>query len=85
MRLPWFVLHGLFFVPASLPGWIIAAGALGYSVYAFIDIDRRSHSVSDVLINFVFRLLLVMLAWTVIAWATSRSSRHQPPAARDKS
>ncbi len=48
MRFPWFVLRGIFFLPASFPGWLMAAAALGYSVYAFIDIDHHSHSVSDV-------------------------------------
>ncbi|MGA9121037.1 MAG: hypothetical protein WB699_16855 [Bacteroidota bacterium] len=75
MRFPWFVLRGIFFVPSSVPGWIIVAGALGYSVYAFLDIDSHSHSVSDTLINFVFRLLLIALVYTGIAWATSRGDK----------
>jgi len=71
MKLRWFRRHALVFVPASVVGWTILLAALTYAVYVFIDIDRRSHSVSDTLINFVFNLLLIGLVYSLIAFFTS--------------
>ena len=71
MKLPWFRRHGLFFVPTSVMGWAILVAAVAYAVYVFVDIDRRSHSVSDTLINFVFNLLLIGLVYSLIAYFTS--------------
>ena len=71
MKLRWFRRHALFFVPASIVGWAILFAAMAYAVYVFIDIDRRSHSVSDTLINFVFNLLLIGLVYSLIAFFTS--------------
>jgi hypothetical protein len=72
MNIKWFIRKGIFFFPDSLIGWIIAIAALGYCVYLFIDIDSRSHSVSDTLMNFVFNALLVAVAYSIIAFFTSR-------------
>jgi hypothetical protein len=70
MKLNWFTRKGIFYRPASLVGWLILAIALAYAVYTFIDIDGRSHSVSDTLINFVFNLLLIGLIYTAVAYFT---------------
>jgi hypothetical protein len=75
MNLLWFKRSGIIFLPLSVIGWIISLLAISYSVYAFIDIDRRSHSVSDTLINFVFRLLIVFAVYSLIAYLTSRTSK----------
>ena len=72
MNLPWFKRNGLFFIPIKLWGWIIFAGALAFAVYKFRDIDSRSHSASDTLINFIFNLLIVIAVYSVIAFFTSR-------------
>jgi glucan phosphoethanolaminetransferase (alkaline phosphatase superfamily) len=72
MKLNWFTRKGIIYLPASLIGWVIFAAALAYAVYIFIDIDRRSHSVSDTLINFVSNLLLIGLVYTVIAYFTEK-------------
>jgi len=72
MNIKWFIRKGIFFFPVSLIGWLIAIAALGYCVYLFIDIDSRSHSVSDTLMNFVFNALLVSVAYSIIAFFTSR-------------
>ena len=72
MALSWFKRVGIFFVPASMAGWLILAAGLAYAVYTFIDIDSRSHSVSDTLINFVFNLLLIAAVYSLIAFLTSR-------------
>jgi len=73
MKLRWFRRHALFFFPSSVMGWAILVSAAAYAVYAFVDIDRRSHSVSDTLINFVFNLLLIGLVYSLIAFFTSGS------------
>ncbi len=75
MNLPWFKRIGIIFLPLSVIGWIISLLAISISVYAFIDIDSRSHSVSDTLINFVFRLLIVFAFYSLIAYLTSRTSK----------
>ncbi|WP_413670361.1 hypothetical protein ACEN9X_10695 [Mucilaginibacter sp. Mucisp86] len=72
MKLNWFTRKGIIYLPASIIGWIILTIALGYAVFTFIDIDKRSHSVSDTLINFVFNLLLIGLVYTLIAYFTEK-------------
>jgi uncharacterized PurR-regulated membrane protein YhhQ (DUF165 family) len=75
MELKWFKRNGIFFIPTSVAGWIILLVVVAYAVYTFIDIDSRSHSVSDTLINFVFRLLIMIAVYSLIAYLTSRSSK----------
>lgn len=65
---------GIFFLPSSIAGWIILLAAAAYSVFTFIDIDSRSHSVSDTLINFFFNLLIIGIVYTLIAVVTSRKN-----------
>jgi hypothetical protein len=47
-------------------------GGLVYAVYVFIDIDSRSHSVSDTMINFGFKLLIIAAVYSLIATLASR-------------
>lgn len=75
MKLPWFKQMGIFFVPATFVGWIILLAGLAYAVYEFRDIDSRSHSASDTLMNFAFQLLIIGAIYTVIAMLTSRSPK----------
>ena len=70
MKLNWFIRRGIFYLPVSVAGWIILVLAAAYAVYTFIDINGRSHSVSDVMINFVFNVLIIGLVYTVIAYFT---------------
>ncbi|MDO3643781.1 hypothetical protein [Mucilaginibacter sp. L3T2-6] len=70
MRLNWFTRKGIFYKPASVTGWVLFVIAVVYAVYTFIDIDKRSHSVSDTLINFVFNLLLIGVVYSVIGYFT---------------
>lgn len=72
MKLNWFTRKGIIYLPVSIVGWIILIIALTYAVFTFIDIDKRSHSVSDTLINFVFNLLLIGLVYTLIAFFTEK-------------
>ena len=68
---------GILFFPASLIGLFVSIAAVGYCVYLFIDIDSRSHSVSDTLINFVFNALLVAVVYSIIAFFTSKENMPQ--------
>ena len=75
MKLPWFKQIGIFFVPATFVGWIILLASLAYAVYVFRDIDSRSHSASDTLMNFAFKLLIIGVVYTVIAMLASRNKK----------
>ena len=75
MKLPWFKRIGMFFIPVTFAGWIILLAGLIYAVYIFIDIDSRSHSASDTLINFVFNLLIIGAVYSLIAFLTSRKAK----------
>jgi membrane protein DedA with SNARE-associated domain len=75
MNLPWFKRIGIFFIPVSIIGWLIGVAGFAYAVYVFIDIDSRSHSVSDTLINFVFNLLIIAAVYSLIAFFASRKTR----------
>ena len=75
MKLTWFKQKGIFFIPASVIGWVILLASFAYSVYVFRDIDSRSHSASDTLMNFSFRLVIIAAVYTVIAMITSRNSK----------
>jgi len=75
MKLNWFKRAGIFFLPTSIAGWLILVAGIAFAVYSFIDIDSRSHSVSDTLINFVFMLLIIGAVYSLIAYFTSRKSK----------
>jgi hypothetical protein len=72
MKFPWFKRIGIFFIPAAVSGWIILIAAIVFAIYSFLDIDGRSHSVSDTMINFVFMLLIIGAVYSLIAFLTSR-------------
>ena len=72
MKFPWFRLYGIFFIPVAIPGWVILLSGAGYSVFSFIKIDSSSHSVSDTLMNFVFRLAIILAGYSIVAFLTSR-------------
>lgn len=74
MKQQWFKRKGVFFIPISLIGWVIMVVGIIYTVYIFLDIDSRSHSASDTLRPFFIHLLLVGLAYTLIAFLTSYDS-----------
>ena len=71
MQFNWFKRSGLFYFPINIFGWIILLVSLVYAVYTFIDIDSRSHSVSDTLINFVLNLIIIGAVYTLIGYFTS--------------
>ena len=71
MQFNWFKRSGLFYFPINIFGWIILLVSLVYAIYTFIDIDSRSHSVSDTLINFVLNLIIIGAVYTLIGYFTS--------------
>jgi hypothetical protein len=71
MKLRWFTRKGPVFLPSSPWGWAILLAAVAYLVWTFIDIDSRSHSVSDTLINFVFNGLIVAAGYSLLAFFAS--------------
>lgn len=66
---------GIFFIPVTAIGWTLFAAAVILAVYFFIDIDSRSHSVSDTLINWVFNCLLIAVVYSIIAVFTQRKEK----------
>jgi hypothetical protein len=72
MNFPWFKRIGIFFIPTNLAGWLVLLAGIAYTVYIFLDIDSKSHSISDTLINFVFNVLIIGAVYSVIAYLTSR-------------
>jgi uncharacterized membrane protein len=75
MKFPWFKRIGIFFIPATYAGWIILLAGVAFAIYSFIDIDSRSHSNSDTLMNFVFMCLIIGAVYSLIAYATSRATK----------
>ncbi len=71
MNLRWFRRSGIFYIPVSLTGWLMLITAIAFAVYFFLEIDGRSHSASDTLINFFFYLLIIGAIYTLIAYMTS--------------
>ena len=75
MKFPWFKRIGIFFIPVGFAGWIILLAGVAFAIYSFIDIDSRSHSNSDTLMNFAFMCLIIGAVYSLIAYATSRLKR----------
>jgi hypothetical protein len=71
MTFHWFSRKGIFFIPSSVIAWAILLASIAYLVWAFLDIDSRSHSASDTLINFAFNALIVAVVYSVVAFFTS--------------
>ena len=76
MKLPWFKRIGILFIPATLMGWTILLAAIVYAVYTFLDIDSRSHSGSDTLMNFAFNLVIIGGVYTLIGFLTTRGQKE---------
>ncbi|HEU5051827.1 MAG: hypothetical protein ACTHNG_02755 [Ginsengibacter sp.] len=74
MNYPWFKRNGIFFMPRSFFGWLIFVAAITFAIYSFIEIDSRSHSASDTLMNFFFYLLVIGAVYSLIAFLTSKQT-----------
>ena len=70
LKQPWFKMSGAFMKPVAPAGWAVLIAALAYLLWTFYDIDSRSHSVSDTLINWVFNGLIIAVGYTVLAGLT---------------
>jgi hypothetical protein len=70
MKLNWFKRSGILFIPVSVFGWFIFVAGIIYATYSFTDIDSRSHSASDTLMNFAFRFLEIGVVYSIIAYLT---------------
>jgi hypothetical protein len=75
MNFNWFTRKGIIYWPASIVGWVIFILAVAYAVYLFVDIDSRSHSGSDTLINWVFNCLIIGVVYSVIGFFTEKNKR----------
>ncbi|HKK42491.1 MAG TPA: hypothetical protein VJ963_08795 [Bacteroidales bacterium] len=76
MKLNWFRRIGIIYIPARPAGWIIMLIALAYAIYIFIDIDSRSHSVSDTMINFMLNFFIIGAVYTLVAFVTGTGERN---------
>lgn len=81
MKIFWFKRKGIFYVPASLEGWIVLLAAVVYAVFEFMHIDGRSHSASDTLINFAFYLIIIGAVYSFIGFLTGGKKDNQDPEA----
>ena len=68
---------GIFFMPVSIIGWLIFGAGIIYAIYLFIDIDSRSHSVSDTLMNWIFNCLIIGIVYSVIGAFTQEKQKRQ--------
>ena len=67
--------YGFGWVPCSWQGWLILVGFVAAVIADFVWIDRRSHSVSDTLINVVPHTILLISILLVICWFTGEKPR----------
>lgn len=72
MKYTWFKRKGIFILPLTFVGWIITGLAIFYAVYVFLDIDSRSHSVSNTLMSWVLNVLVVGVIYYVIGYIFSK-------------
>jgi len=75
MKLHWFKQKDIFFVPITVVGWMILIASIAYAIYDFRVIDRKSHSVSDTLMNIAFHLLIIVAIYTITAMLTSTKQK----------
>jgi hypothetical protein len=71
MTLKWFKQWGWLYLPASVPGVVIAAAILGFCVQVLLAVDCKSHSVSDTLYG-VFPFFTC--AFLLFDWIGARTS-----------
>ena len=72
---PYFIRTGILFKPASTIGWVVLFACVVYGVYAFVDIDSTSHSVSDTLINWVFTMAMLTIGYTIFAYLMNEKDK----------
>lgn len=85
----WFKAHksGYGWHPSSWQGWLVIVGYLASVVQTFLQTNTSSHSVSDTLINFIPRLLILTAILIVITylkgesivWGEKEKEQHKIP------
>jgi membrane protein DedA with SNARE-associated domain len=73
----WFTRRGIFFVPSSPIGWAFIVIAVGYSVYAFIEINSRSNSMGDTFFTWIFNVVLIFAALYGVAWMSTKKPSEE--------
>lgn len=69
----WFARTGWWYRPVAWPGWLLSLLFVAFLVWAFVDIDGRSHSASDTLMNWSIYVVLTALSYLLVAfWARRR-------------
>ncbi|HNM24058.1 MAG TPA: hypothetical protein PKL15_01460 [Saprospiraceae bacterium] len=68
----WFARFGWWYRPVAWPGWLLSSLLTVFLVWAFLDIDGRSHSASDTLMNWAFCVFFAALAYWLVAYWTRR-------------
>jgi hypothetical protein len=71
MKRKWFEKFGWIYRPTSLMGWTITLITLSLCVWVFLAVDRRSHSVSDTLMDIFPYVALFLIIW---GWVASKTS-----------
>ena len=79
MKLRWFTRKEGLPLPSSFIGWLVLVAAIAYLIWKFLDIDSRSHSASDTLMNFAFQVLVVAIVYGIVAISTSSRSEERDP------
>jgi hypothetical protein len=71
MKRQWFRPWGWVYRPVSLAGWVAAALVAAFWLNVFIAVDRRAHSVSDLLYG-VFPFFTC--SFLLLLWVAGQSS-----------
>lgn len=85
----WFTANknGLGWKPASWKGWLMIVVYIGTLIYAFTQVDKTSHSVSDTFFGFLPRFLILtglLIVFTYlkgesIVWGEKEEDQHKIP------
>ncbi len=69
----WFQPWGWSYRPSNILGWLVTALAALFVVWAFVAVDRNSHSVSDTLIGTFPWAFIAAVSWTWVASHTAKN------------
>ncbi len=74
MKTKWFKRTGWFYIPSSIPGILVAVGAIAFCVHVFLAIDHHAHSSSDTFYGVFPYFSCVFLLFT---WVASKTSKEE--------
>jgi hypothetical protein len=77
MKTQWFKRLGWFYVPVSPPGVVITLAALAFCAQVFLAVDRKSHSVNDLLYDVFPFFTGTFLLFDWIAGRTSDKNQNE--------